>query len=124
MSIIEDINKRTMKEKVETFGVGDTVKVFAKITEGDKERLQGFEGVVIAKKGGGATQTFTVRKVVQGIGVERIFPIHSPKVDKIKLIKRGNVRQAKLYYLRDRVGSRATKIDERSETAAEKALNA
>jgi large subunit ribosomal protein L19 len=124
MSIMQDINKRTMKEKVETFGVGDTVKVFAKITEGDKERLQGFEGVVIAKKGGGATQTFTVRKVVQGIGVERIFPIHSPKVDKIKLIKRGKVRQAKLYYLRDRVGSRATKIDERAETAAEKALSA
>lgn len=124
MSIIQDINKRTMKEKVETFGVGDTVKVFAKITEGDKERLQGFEGVVIAKKGGGATQTFTVRKVVQGIGVERIFPIHSPKVDKIKLVKRGKVRQAKLYYLRDRVGSRATKINERAETAAEKALSA
>ena len=123
MSIIQDINKRTMKEKVETFGVGDTVKVFAKITEGDKERLQGFEGVVIAKKGGGATQTFTVRKVVQGVGVERIFPIHSPKVDKIKLVKRGKVRRAKLYYLRDRVGSRATKIDERAETAAEKALN-
>ena len=123
MNIIQEINKRTMKEKVESFGVGDTVKVFAKITEGDKERLQGFEGVVIGKKGGGATQTFTVRKVVQGIGVERIFPIHSPKVDKIKLIKRGKVRRAKLYYLRDRVGSRATKIDERSETAAEKALS-
>ena len=124
MNIIQEINKRTMKEKVESFGIGDTVKVFAKITEGDKERLQGFEGVVIAKKGGGATETFTVRKVVQGVGVERIFPIHSPKVDKIKLVKRGKVRRAKLYYLRDRVGSRATKIDERAETAAEKAFNA
>ncbi|MEK7375620.1 MAG: 50S ribosomal protein L19 [Candidatus Margulisiibacteriota bacterium] len=124
MDIIQEINKRTMKEKVESFGVGDTVKVFAKITEGDKERLQGFEGVVIAKKGGGAAQTFTVRKVVQGIGVERIFPIHSPKVDKIKLIKRGKVRKAKLYYLRNRIGSRATKIDERAETPAEKALSA
>ena len=124
MGIIEDINKKTMKEKVESFGVGDTVKVFAKITEGDKERLQGFEGVVIAKKGGSSAQTFTVRKVVQGVGVERIFPIHSPKVDRIKLIRRGKVRRAKLYYLRDRIGSRATKIDEREQTSAEKALAA
>jgi len=118
MSIIKDIEKKYMKEKPEEFSVGDTIRVYAKIQEGDKERLQGFEGVVIARKNGGIAQTFTVRKIVQGIGVERIFPLHSPKVDKIKMIKRGKVRRAKLYYLRDRVGSRATKIEEREEAQA------
>lgn len=113
-SVINDIEKAQMKEKSPDFKVGDTIRVYAKIIEGDKERLQGFEGVVIAKKGGSARETFTVRKVVQGVGVERIFPIHSPKVDKIKIIKQGKIRRAKLYYLRNRVGSRATKIQDKA----------
>ncbi len=112
-SVISDIEKANLKEKYQDFKVGDTVRVYAKIIEGDKERLQGFEGVVIAKKGSGARETFTVRKVVQGVGVERIFPVHSPKVDRIKIVKQGKVRRAKLYYLRDRIGSRATKIQDK-----------
>jgi len=113
-SVISEIEKVQLKEKTTDFKVGDTVRVYAKIIEGDKERLQGFEGVVIAKKSGGARETFTVRKIVQGVGVERIFPIHSPKVDRIKIMKQGKVRRAKLYYLRDRVGSRATKIQDKA----------
>ncbi len=112
--IIDEINKKNMKESVEAFGIGDTIKVFAKIVEGTKERIQGFEGIVIARKGSGISSTVTVRKIVQGVGVERIFPLHSPKVDKIKVIKKGNVRRAKLYYMRDRIGGRATKIKEQS----------
>lgn len=113
-SAINEIENAQLKEKSTDFKVGDTVRVYAKIIEGDKERLQGFEGVVIAKKSGGSRETFTVRKVVQGVGVERIFPIHSPKVDRIKMIKQGRVRRAKLYYLRDRIGSRATKIQDKA----------
>ncbi len=111
--LILDIDSTSKKENVQPFNVGDTIRVYAKIVEGDKERIQGFEGLVIAKKGSGLSETFTVRKVVQGVGVERIFPIHSPKVDRIKLIKSGKVRRAKLYYMRDRIGSRATKIEEK-----------
>lgn len=110
--MIKEINQKNMKPNVEAFGIGDTVRVYAKIVEGDKERIQGFEGIVIARKGGSISETFTVRKIVQGVGVERIFPLHSPKVDRIKVIKRGKVRRAKLYYLRDRIGSSATKIEE------------
>ncbi|MFA5103663.1 MAG: 50S ribosomal protein L19 [Candidatus Margulisiibacteriota bacterium] len=113
-SIIGDIEAAQLKEKFPDFKVGDTVRVYAKIIEGDKERLQGFEGVVIARKGGSSRETFTVRKVVQGVGVERIFPIHSPKVDRIKILKQGKIRRAKLYYLRSRVGSRATKIQDKA----------
>lgn len=113
--VIKEIEKSHMKEKVPSFNVGDTVRVYAKIVEGDKERLQAFEGVVIAKRGGGIRETFTVRKIVQGIGVERIFPLHSPKVERIKVIKQGKVRRAKLYYLRKRIGSRATKIQEKAQ---------
>ena len=113
MNVVKDLSAKFLKEKIEDFAVGDTIKVFVKIIEGDKERTQGFEGVVIAMKGSGISETFIVRKVVQGVGVERIFPFHSPKVDKIKVIKRGKVRRAKLYYLRDRIGSRATKIEEK-----------
>lgn len=110
--IISEIEAENMKKDVSDFNVGDTVRVFAKIIEGEKERLQAFEGVVIKRQRGGFRETFTVRKIVQGIGVERTFPIHSPKVDKIKVIKQGKVHRAKLYYLRKRIGSRATKIDE------------
>jgi large subunit ribosomal protein L19 len=113
-SVVTEIEKAQLKEKFPDFKVGDTIRIYAKIVEGDKERLQSFEGVVIAKKGGSVRETFTIRKIVQGVGVERIFPIHSPKVDRIKVIKQGRVRRAKLYYLRDRVGSRATKIQDKS----------
>ena len=114
MTIIESLRKVQVREGLEKFSIGDTIRVYAKIVEGDKERIQGFEGVVIAKKGSGVSETFTVRKIVQGIGVERIFPINSPKIDRIKIIKKGKVRRAKLYYLRDRIGSRANKIEEKT----------
>ena len=115
MDIVKEIAQKNMKKSEAEYEIGDTVRVYVKIIEGDKERTQGFEGVVIAEKGTGVSKTFTVRKVVQGVGVERIFPYHSPKVDKIKIVKKGKVRRAKLYYLRDRIGSRATKIADRED---------
>ena len=98
--------------KVPPFRPGDTVRVHCRITEGDKERIQAFEGVVIKRRGQSAEETFTVRKVSFGVGVERIFPVHSPRIDKIDVIKRGDVRRAKLYYLRNLAG-RAARIKER-----------
>ncbi len=124
MDFIKDLDAKIIKENVTKFNVGDTIRVYAKIVEGDKERIQGFEGIVIAKKGGGLTETFTVRKIVQGVGVERIFPLHSPKVDRIKVIKEGRVRRAKLYYMRERIGSRATKIQDKLVTTQEAATPA
>jgi large subunit ribosomal protein L19 len=123
MSIIQDIEKGQMKKNVPNFKVGDTVKVFSKILEGGKERLQGFEGIVIKRTGGSARENFTVRKLVQGVGVERTFPLHSPKVDRVEVIRSGKVRRAKLYYLRQRIGGQATKVDEadRIEGATESA---
>jgi len=112
MSIIQDIENAQKKNKVPQFKVGDTVKVFSKIIEGGKERLQGFEGIVIKRQGGGVRETFTVRRIVQGVGVERTFVLHSPRVDRISVIRSGKVRRAKLYYLRERIGSRATKVEE------------
>lgn len=100
------------KRVVPSFRVGDTVKVFVKVVEGDKERIQPFEGVVISRRGGSTNETFMVRKVSFGIGVERIFPLHSPVIDKIEVLKRGSVRRAKLYYLREKKG-KAAKIKER-----------
>ena len=91
--------------------IGDTVKVHVKIVEGDKSRIQVFEGTVIAKKHGGISETFTVRRVAHGCGIERVFPVHSPSVDKVEVVRRGKVRRAKLYYLRDRVG-KAAKVKE------------
>ena len=96
-----------MRKDVPRVQSGDTVRVHVKIVEGDKERIQVFEGVVIGIKGGGLRETFRVRKVSYGIGVERIFPLHSPRVDKIDIVKKGRVRRAKLYYLRDRKGKAA-----------------
>lgn len=110
-SIMEELDKEGIKDNITPFGVGDTVKVFYKIIEGEKERLQAYEGVVIAKKNGGIRETFTVRKISFGIGVERIFPLHSPKIDRIEVVKRGKVRRAKLYYLRNLTG-KAAKIKE------------
>ena len=111
MNIIEQIEKENLKSEVPVFSVGDTVKVSVKVIEGTKERIQGFEGIVIAKRNGGIRETFTVRRISYGIGVERTFPVHSPKVAKIDVIKRGKVRRAKLYYLRNLTG-KAAKVEE------------
>lgn len=111
MNIIDIIEKENMKQTVPEFNVGDTVKVFVKVTEGTRERLQAFEGTVIARKNGGVRETFTVRRISFGIGVERTFPIHSPKIDSIQVIMKGKVRRAKLYYLRELTG-KAAKIKE------------
>lgn len=110
--IIEDINKEVLKKDLPEMNIGDTVKIAVKIVEGGKERIQNYEGVIIREKNAGIAKTITVRKVFKGIGVERIFPIHSPKVDSIKVVRRGDVRRAKLYYLRDRQG-KAARIKEK-----------
>ena len=109
--IIDAINSENLKSEVPSFNVGDTVKVMIKVIEGDKERLQGFEGIVIAKRHGGISETFTVRRISYGVGVEKTFPIHSPKVADIQVVRRGKVRRAKLYYLRARTG-KAAKVKE------------
>ena len=111
MGLIEQIEAENMKENVPQFNVGDTVKVGYRIIEGGKERIQNFEGVVIAKKNGGIRETFTVRRLSYGVGVERTFPVHSPKIADITVIRKGQVRRAKLYYLRGRTG-KAAKIKE------------
>jgi large subunit ribosomal protein L19 len=112
MGIIEDIEKTQMKKDAPEFKVGDTVKVFSKIIEGGKERVQGFEGIVIKRQGGGARETFTVRRIVQGGGVERTFPLHSPRIERVMVLRSGKVRRAKLYYLRKRIGTQATRVEE------------
>ena len=109
--LIEAIEKEGMKENVPAFNVGDTVRVGFKVIEGTKERIQNFEGVVIAKKHGGIRERFTVRRLSFGVGVERTFPVHSPKIASITVVKRGKVRRAKLYYLRGLTG-KAAKIQE------------
>lgn len=110
--IIKNIEAAQLKASVETFNVGDTVKVYAKVKEGNRERTQVFEGTVLKRQNGGARETFTVRKFSNGIGVEKTWPLHSPSVERIEVIRRGKVRRAKLTYLRDRVGKRA-KVKER-----------
>ena len=105
--IIKEIEAEQLKESVEEFNVGDTVKVYGKIKEGNRERVQIFEGVVIKRQGGSNRETFTVRKASNGVGVEKTWPLHSPNVEKIEVVRRGKVRRAKLYYLRDRVGKKA-----------------
>ena len=113
MNVILEIEKSMMRSDLPDFRSGDTIAVHYKIKEGDRERIQVFEGVVIAKKGGGVRETFIVRKVSYGVGVERIFPLHSPLIDKIDIKKKGKVRKAKLYYLRGR-SKKASRIKERS----------
>ena len=110
-SIIDAINQENVKASVPQFNVGDTVKVMVKVIEGDRERLQAFEGIVIARKHGGISETFTVRRLSFGVGVEKTFPIHSPKVADIQVVRHGKVRRAKLYYLRARTG-KAAKVKE------------
>lgn len=112
MDLIKEVEKQHLKTDIPTFGPGDTVKVHVKVVEGGRERTQVFEGVVIRRQGGGLRETFTVRRVTYGIGVERIFPVHSPTVSRIEVVKRGRVRRAKLYYLRKRKG-KAARIRER-----------
>ncbi|MBI9096357.1 MAG: 50S ribosomal protein L19 [Sphaerochaeta sp.] len=107
MDVIKAIESEQMKENAENFSVGDTVKVFFKIIEGANERVQIFEGIVLAKNHGGIRRTFIVRKISYGVGVERIFPLHSPRVERVEVIRRGRVRRAKLYYLRDKIGKKA-----------------
>ena len=111
MDIIRAIEAKQIKENAENFSVGDTVKVFFKIVEGTTERIQAFEGIVIAKNNSGIRKTLTVRKISYGVGVEKIFPVHSPRIEKIEVLRRGRVRRAKLYYLRSRVG-KAAKVKE------------
>jgi len=111
MNLIDVIEKENVKDSIPEFSVGDTVKVYYKIKEGNKERVQGYEGTVIAKKNGGIRESFTVRRISFGVGVERTFPIHSPKIDKVEVLKKGKVRRAKLFYLRDLSG-KATNIKE------------
>lgn len=108
-NIIEIIESEGLRKDLPEFRVGDTVKVFVKVIEGTRERLQAFEGIVIARKNGSIRETFTVRRMSFGVGVERTFPLHSPKIDHIDIIRKGKVRRAKLYYLRGRTG-RAAKI--------------
>ena len=109
--IIKNIEAEQLKENAPEFHVGDTVKVYGKIKEGNRERIQVFEGVVLKKQGGSNRATFTVRKISNGVGVEKTWPLHSPNVEKVEVVRKGKVRRAKLYYLRDRIG-KAAKVKE------------
>jgi large subunit ribosomal protein L19 len=111
MDLIKMLEEQNMKAEVPAFNVGDTVRVMIKVKEGNKERLQAFEGTVIAKKHGSVEETFTVRRVSYGVGVEKVFPLHSPNVASVEVVRKGKVRRAKLYYLRNRVG-KAAKVKE------------
>ena len=112
MDLLKAFNEKYLKEEPPVVTVGDTIRVHIRVKEGSRERIQVFEGIVIAKKHGGIEETFTVRRVSYGVGVEKVFPVHSPSVEKIELVRKGKVRRAKLYYLRDRVG-KAAKVKEK-----------
>jgi len=107
MDLIKELNKETLQNEVPSVQIGDTVRVHVKVKEGSRERIQVFEGTVIAKKHGGIEETITVRRISYGIGVEKVFPVHSPSIDTIEVVRNGDVRRAKLYYLRGRVGKGA-----------------
>ena len=109
--LIKELDSAGLKSEVPVFNVGDTVKVYGKIVEGQKERIQVFEGVVLKRQGGGIRETFTVRRLSGGIGVEKTWPLHSPRVDRVEVVRRGVVRRAKLFYLRNRIG-KAAKVKE------------
>lgn len=111
MDLIKAFTNEQLKENAPVLNIGDTVRIHNKIKEGTRERVQLFEGTIIAKNGGGISETFTVRRVSYGCGVEKTFPVHSPNVEKVEIIRRGKVRRAKLYYLRDRVG-KSSKVKE------------
>ena len=112
--LIRSVEAKHLKETTPTFGPGDTLRVSVKVVEGNRERVQAFEGTCIARDGTGTSETFTVRRIASGVGVERTFPLHSPRVDKVEVRRQGSVRRAKLYYLRDRVGSKAIRIKEKA----------
>lgn len=118
MDIIKTIEQEQLRTDLPVLSIGDYVKVHLKVKEGNRERLQVFEGTVIAKKGAGLRETFTVRRVSYGVGVERILPVHSPKIDHVDVVRKGKVRRAKLYFLRERVG-KASKVKERLDVKAE-----
>ena len=109
--LIEELTQEQLRSDIPSFRPGDTVRVHAKVVEGTRERIQIFEGVVIKRQGGGIRETFTVRRIASGVGVERTWPVHSPRIDRIEVVRRGVVRRAKLFYLRDRVG-KAAKVKE------------
>ncbi|MBP3285009.1 MAG: 50S ribosomal protein L19 [Clostridia bacterium] len=112
MDIMKSINEEQLRTDLPQLNIGDTAKVYYKVIEGSRERIQMFEGTIIKKRGAGISETFTVRRISYGVGVERVFPVHSPKIDKIEIVRTGKVRRAKLYYLKDRVG-KATKVKEK-----------
>jgi len=113
MNTLDQVEDAYKRDDIPRFGPGDTVRVNVRVVEGGRERIQTFEGNVIARDGGGLRETFTVRKISFGVGVERIFPVHAPIISSIEVVRRGKVRRAKLYYLRDRVGQKATRIKEK-----------
>jgi large subunit ribosomal protein L19 len=113
MDVLQQFVKDCMKSELPELNIGDTVRVSVRIKEGEKQRIQAFEGTIIAKKHGGISETFTVRRVAHGVGVERVFPVHSPNVEKVEIVRRGKVRRGKLYYLRGRMGKSA-KVKEAS----------
>lgn len=113
MDILKSITQDQLRSDLPELNIGDTVKLYVKVKEGAKERIQMFEGTIISKKHGGIAETFTVRRVAYGVGVERTFPVNSPMIDRIEKVRSGKVRRAKLYYLRDRVG-KASKVKEKS----------
>ena len=112
MDIIRTLEKEQMRTDLPDFAIGDTVRVFVKVVEGSRERLQAFEGLVLKRNGGGISETFTVRRLSYGIGVERTFPLHSPRIVRIEIVRRGKARRARLFYIRDRVG-KAAKVKEK-----------
>ena len=112
MDLVKVLSEQQLKSDLPTLKIGDTVKVHAKIKEGNRERIQVFEGIIIAKKHAGVNQTVTVRRISYGVGVEKVFPLYSPVIEKVETVRRGKVRRAKLYYLRDRVG-KAAKVKEK-----------
>ena len=123
MNIIEALEKEQLRSDIPDFAPGDTVRVHAKIVEGSRERIQMFEGVVISRQGTGVRETFTVRRISYGIGVERMFPVHSPRIEKIDVLRKGIVRRAKLYYLRGRTGKSARIAERRDPRPSDKAAD-
>ena len=119
MNLVDEIEKENLKKDVPAFDVGDTVKVYVKVVENGKERIQAYEGVVITKKNSSIRESFTVRRISYGVGVERTFPLHSPRIAKVEVVRKGRVRRAKLYYLADRTGKSA-RVKEKRRVALQK----